>query len=120
MKPITVFATNEGNIGKPTSSGWRVDPYVTAIALPCVDALHWHVRLFNPRNGRVTIAEVLDVGPWNEHDRNYVLFGARPLAELGFGDYRKPSNPAGIDLTARTWAVLGMVDNGPIEWVRLA
>jgi hypothetical protein len=56
------------------------------------------VRLTNPANGRTTIAIVLDVGPWNEQDEDYVFGLARPAAERGVDTRGRPTNGAGIDL----------------------
>lgn len=105
---ITVKATNEGREGKKTSSGYVVDKFVSFVALPATRALHTHVRVTNPANGKYVIAEVLDVGPWNEHDDAYVFEGARPQAEAGISVSGKGTNHAGIDLGFRVWKELDM------------
>ncbi len=138
---IRVKATREGLLGKitnnsdktksitgkPTSSGYIPDPYVSFVALPSVNAVGKHVRVVNPANEKSCIAEVLDVGPWNEHDDDYV-FGVldladkkvtrkqrRPQAEsdIALGKIQK-TNHAGIDLGEKVYRLLGMPDE--VEW----
>lgn len=113
---ITVKATREGRKGKKTSSGYVIDDNVTFVALPSTRALHAHVRVTNPANGKYAIAEVLDVGPWNEHDDEYVFDGKRPQAESGVSVSMKGTNGAGIDLGRRVWEELGMTDNSNVTW----
>jgi hypothetical protein len=119
---ITVKATREGLAGQRTSSGYVIDRIVSFVALPSVKALRRFVRVTNPANGKTTLAQVLDVGPWNIGDDAYVFGGARPLAESG----RKideagqivngATNGAGIDLGEAVWAALGMTDNSSVAW----
>jgi hypothetical protein len=113
---ITVKATREGLIGQKTAAGVVIDARMPFVALPAVSALYRFVRLRNPANGRTTIAIVLDVGPWNEHDDPYVFGRARPAAERGLDTRGRPTNGAGIDLSEYTWRALDMRDNGSIEW----
>lgn len=117
---IKVFATREGLVGKKTALGWAIDSHVPFVALPSYKALDWHVRLRNPANGLVTIAWVADVGPWNTHDDEYVLNGARPQAETGTDLFGRKTNHAGIDLGERVRLKLAItVDNLDIEWERI-
>lgn len=113
---MTVLATREGLIGQMTASGYRIDTVVPFVALPSGDALHRFVRVSNPANGKSTIALVLDVGPWNIKDNGYVFAGDRPQAESGKDAIGRTTNHAGIDLGERVWKLLGMKDNGPVEW----
>lgn len=113
---IRVKATREGLIGARTASGYVIDSVVPFVALPSTSALFQFVRLRNPVTSRETMAIVLDVGPWNEHDDAYVFGGARPAAELGVDSRGRATNEAGIDLGEKVWTALGMVDNAPIEW----
>lgn len=128
---IVVKATREGLIGGKTASGYIVDAIVPFVALPSTKALRRFVRVQNPANGKSTIAFVLDVGPWNEHDHAYVLQPAtlpglhatggalpvqRPSAERGLDERGRATNHAGIDLGEAVWKVLGMTDNGPVLW----
>ena len=101
-----------------------IDNHVAFVALPSVKALHRTVALHNPVNGKVSYAQVLDVGPWNIDDDEYVFGSARPLSEQGIktnGLHRiqGPTNRAGIDLGERVWSELGMTDNSEIEWYML-
>lgn len=119
---MKVKATREGLVGQKTASGYVIDTAVSFVALPCAAALYRFVKIANPANGRVTYAQVLDVGPWNEHDTAYVLGGQRPLAESGKKVDQGgkvidgPTNGAGIDLGERVWRVLGMNDNAVVDW----
>ena len=111
---MTVKATREGLIGEKTASGFVIERVVPFVALPSVNALGKFVRL--SANGRTCIAVVLDVGPWNEHDDAYVFRGARPLAETGYDTRGRKTNGAGLDLGEKVWALLGMTDNGNVDW----
>jgi hypothetical protein len=73
-------------------------------------------------NGRKVVTGVVDVGPWNTDDPNYVLGTARPMAESQFrnGDVAQngqvPTNPAGIDLTEPIANELGISGKGSVRW----
>lgn len=113
---MTVKSTREGLLGKKTASGYVIDTVVPFVALPSAKALHSFVRITNPMNGKVAIAIVLDVGPWNVSDDAYVFGGARPAAESGQSVSGNGTNGAGIDLGERVWSELGMTDNTDVEW----
>ena len=113
---MQVKATREGLVGSKTASGYVIDKVVPFVALPAYNALFEHVVLRNPRNGKATIACVLDVGPWNEDDEAYVFRGARPAAESGHSVSGKGTNGAGIDLGEAVWLRLGMTGNDLVEW----
>lgn len=112
----TVKATREGLVGQRTASGYIVDTVVPFVALPSTLALGMFVRVINPLTDKRAIAVVLDVGPWNEHDDDYVFGDARPQAESGIDTTGRPTNHAGIDLSEKVWKKLGMVDNSNVEW----
>ena len=109
-------ATREGLVGRPTATGWTIDAVFPFVALPARSALGRWVVVRNPENGRMVCAQVRDVGPWNEHDDDYVLRGARPAAEQGGSVSGHGTNGAGIDLGEAVWAMLGLKDNGDVEW----
>ena len=111
-----VKSTREGLVGKATASGWIIDKKVPFVALPCTDALYKFVRVSNPANGRTCYAIVLDVGPWNEHDRNYVFGVERPQAESGKDSFGRLTNGSGIDLGEAVYQALGMSGNTNVEW----
>jgi len=131
---IRVFATREGLIGHQTASGYRIDNVVNFVALPHVNALGKHVRLWADNDEfalDAVIAQVLDVGPHNDLDP-YVFQQStmgqvpaltkdiRPMAEEGISrvnghDYHA-KNIAGIDLGEAVWNALGMKDNGYVWW----
>jgi len=72
-------------------------------------------------NGEV-IAEIVDLGPWNTNDPNYVLDGERPLAETQYDEGTEaqngqvPSNNAGIDLTPPIADAVGISGKGKVSW----
>jgi hypothetical protein len=113
---ITVKATREGLLGAKTASNWVISPWVPAVALPSIAALHLWLVITNPLTGKALRAVVLDVGPWNEDDDAYVFGGARPQAECGVDKRGRPTNGAGIDLTEAVWKALGYTDNGECSW----
>lgn len=112
----TVKATREGLVGNKTASGYVIDRVVPFVALPSVLALGKFVQVTNPFNGKSTMAVVLDVGPWNEHDDAYVFGEDRPRAEQGPDERGRNTNGAGIDLGERVWELLRMADNGQVSW----
>ena len=113
----TVKATREGLVGKTTASGYVVDTVVPFVALPSRRALGRFVRVKNPWNGVETLAIVLDVGPWNTHDDDYVFGDSQPQVEGHPTDESgRPDNNAGIDLGEKVWKKLQMKDNGPVSW----
>ena len=75
--------------------------------------------------GGSVVTGVVDVGPWNTDDPDYVLGTERPLAEQQYADGTEaqngqvPSNPAGIDLTAPIAEEVGVSGKGKVNW-RLA
>lgn len=113
---MRVKATREGLLGKISASGYVIDKHVPYVALPSVLALHRLVKISNPKNGHSCCAFVLDVGPWNEHDDEYVFGGARPLAEVGHDERGRTTNAAGIDLGEYVWGKLGLEDNQDVDW----
>jgi hypothetical protein len=66
--PVTVrlWATREGLVGRPTSSGHVIQPNDHFVALPSRRAVGQRVRV--SYQGRTQEAPVLDVGPWNRDD----------------------------------------------------
>ena len=113
---IAVKATREGLIGQKTATGWTISKHVPYVALPSHAALHQWIVVQNASNGKFIAAIVLDVGPWNEDDDEYVFGTARPLAETGTDTRGRATNHAGIDLGEFVWDYLEMVDNGEVSW----
>ena len=113
---IRVKATREGLLGRKTASGYVIDSVVPFVALPSTLAIGKFIRVNNPINNVIRYAIVLDVGPWNTHDDDYVFRGKRPQAETGLDNMGRPTNGAGIDLGERVWRELGMLDNSDVEW----
>lgn len=113
---MRVKATREGLVGKASASGFIIDRFVPFVALPAWRALYRAVKITNPANGKSCEALVLDVGPWNEADDDYVFNGARPAAESGKSVSGHGTNDAGIDLGEKVWSLLGMTDNSLVDW----
>lgn len=113
---MLVKATREGLVGHETSSGWIIDTVTPFVALPSHRALGRTVRVTNPANAKTCLAEVKDVGPWNEHDDLYVFEGQRPQAEMGISVSGAGTNGAGIDLGEAVWSALDMRDNSQVDW----
>jgi|SRR6266853_4135775 len=113
---MKVKATREGLVGKKTAIGWKVNVNVPFVALPSEAALRQWVIVTNPANGRSIKALVLDVGPWNVEDDEYVFGTSRPQAESGKDKLGRTTNKAGIDLGEFVWFSLGMTDNGEVDW----
>jgi len=87
---------------------WRGEPRPT------------QVEVSGPRGKVVT--GIVDVGPWNTDDPDYVLGTARPLAESQYingtvaQNGRVPSNDAGIDLTKPIADAVGISGLGKVRW----
>jgi len=122
---IKVKATREGLVGQKTASTYVIDKIVSFVALPNEKALFRFVHITNLKNSKTTIAQVLDIGPWNiddpyadPHNTNLSL---RPLAEQGIrtdglNRVKGETNGAGIDLGEAVWNQLEMEDNGEVTW----
>lgn len=112
----SIKATREGLVGNKTASGFVIDRIVPYVALPSRKALGMFIRVRNPLNDKTCLAVVLDIGPWNEHDDDYVFGGNRPKAETGLDDRGRVTNRAGIDLGEAVWRKLDMRDNTDVAW----
>jgi hypothetical protein len=72
--------------------------------------------------GKSITVPILDDGPWNTTDYDYVLGEARPRAERQFAEKlaadngRVPTNRAGIDLLPATARYLGIDGKGLVDW----
>jgi hypothetical protein len=73
------------------------------------------VRMINPLNGKSTICDICDVGPWNVDDP-YWETGARPQAESGIDHRGRTTNLAGIDLTPAAARAIGIDGKGKVDW----
>jgi hypothetical protein len=120
---ILVRATREGLSGRHTATGMVIDRDGVPTtqddffcALPSVRALRRIVRIINPATAAEVTCPVLDVGPWEEHDEDYVFGNARPAAESGTDSRGRKTNHAGIDLSDGVWKALSMTDNDDVLW----
>lgn len=73
------------------------------------------VEIVNVANGRSTIAEIVDVGPW-ETRNPYWETGERPRAESGKDSRGRTTNLAGIDLTPGAAKEIGLIGKGMVHW----
>lgn len=112
----TVKATREGLVGGTTASGWKIDSHVPFVALPSHRALGRFIRIINPATAKRALAIVMDIGPWNTHDDDYVFGESQPQAESGVDATGRTTNRAGIDLGERVWTELAMTDNADVQW----
>ena len=68
------------------------------------------------------ITEVIDLGPWNTHNPEYVLQGFRPLVETQYANQTPaqngmiPTNKAAIDLTPPIANEIGINGKGQVKW----
>jgi hypothetical protein len=111
-----VKATREGLMGKTTSTGLIIRKSSIFVALPCVLALWKCVEVINPKNMMHATCAVLDVGPWNEYDDEYVFGAAQPAALSGRDARGRKTNGSGIDLSDGLWHRLAMTDNTNVMW----
>lgn len=90
---------------------WRDRPRPTAVEIEC--------------GSRKTTCGIVDVGPWNTDDPDYVLGSERPLVEEQYQEGEKaqngrvPTNNAAIDLTLPVATVLGISvasGKGKVRW----
>lgn len=95
-------------------TGELIDEKIIGVALPARFAgPRPKVRLF--ANGKVVLADIVDVGPWNTDDP-YWQNGARPQAESGADNKGRKTNRAGIDLTPACARALSIYGKGLVDW----
>jgi hypothetical protein len=110
-----IKATREGLEGQKTSCGWKINDNVPYVALPSEAALRQLVMIHY--NNKTAVAIVMDVGPWNENDDEYVFGDARPQAESGLDSFGRSTNGAGIDLGEKIRELLDIkTDNVIVDW----
>jgi N-acetylmuramoyl-L-alanine amidase len=122
----TVF----GGKADPNDSAYApygpIDDKVLACAVPFkFVGARPQIVVRNRANGKQTIVEVLDVGPWMVDD-DYWESAARPVAEICFLEKKPlpsgpnkgvvPSNRAGLDLTPAAAKAIGLEGKGQCDW----
>ena len=71
--------------------------------------------------GEIT-TDIVDLGPWNLDDQEYVLGTARPMVETQYEEGTQaengqvPTNDAAIDLTPPIAAAVGISGKGKVSW----
>ena len=116
----TVFGM-EGDEQEGAYGGW-IDEDTVGVSFPYKwrDGPRPEIVVEGP-NGKMLVG-VVDVGPWNTDDPNYVLGHARPLAEAQYNkgheaqNGRVPTNDAGIDLTEPVAQQIGIDGLGKVRW----
>jgi N-acetylmuramoyl-L-alanine amidase len=129
----TVF----GGSGDPNYSAYG--PYDAQGRGPYLDdselyvALPWRwtgdrpkVRVFNRETGLNAIGDIMDVGPWNTDDEEYVHGDERPSAETHYAMHealptgpnagKVPTNGAGLDLSPALARAVGISGKGRCDW----
>lgn len=124
----TVF----GGASDPNNSAYPPYAYINDIVLACALPWKWpsnkprpQVEVRNRANGKTTIVEIIDLGPWMVDD-DYWFKEVRPIAEMCFKDRRPlptgpnkgkiPSNSAGLDLTPAAAKAIGLSGKGKCDW----
>jgi N-acetylmuramoyl-L-alanine amidase len=84
------------------------------------------VKVINRATGLSATGDILDVGPWNIDDDDYVLGDERPSAETHYntGEQlptgpnagRVPTNAAGLDLSPALARKVGLSGKGRCDW----
>lgn len=116
----TVFGM-QGDEQEGAYGGW-IDEDTVGVSFPYKwrDTPRPEIEVEGP-NGKMLVG-VVDVGPWNTDDPNYVLGYARPMAELQYDrgveaqNGRVPTNDAGIDLTEPVARKIGIDGLGKVRW----
>jgi N-acetylmuramoyl-L-alanine amidase len=137
LPPYTpaTFAPNHQNIicsvfggnADPNDSAYPPYDFITDQEVSCALPWKWSgerplVLVQNIANGRKTVCQIRDVGPWLIDDDKYVLGDARPVAEpkgstIPRGKNQgKTSNGAGIDLTPAAAKAIGLSGMGTVSW----
>ena len=124
IKHTNITATVFGGAGDLQASayGGRVDGNKPGVSFPYKwrGRLPPSVKVRGPRGEGVF--PVVDVGPWNTDNPEYVLNGARPAAEKQRATRSRaqngmvPTNDAGIDLTPAAAHIVGIEGKGKVSW----
>jgi hypothetical protein len=115
----TVFG-GPGDEQETAYGGW-VDSSTKGVALP----FKWKgtrpkVTVSGPRGEYTT--DIVDLGPWNTNDPNYVNGDRRPMVEkqyqmgLEAQNGQVPTNDAAIDLTVPVADAVGIDGKGKVKW----
>jgi N-acetylmuramoyl-L-alanine amidase len=113
----TVF----GGTDDPNNSAYDNHP-IGDEELGCALPYKWRdkppprILVRNADNNKEVMCEVVDVGPWNTDDEDYVLGDARPQAESGTDTSGRETNLAGIDLTPGAAKAIDLAGKGVVHW----
>jgi N-acetylmuramoyl-L-alanine amidase len=121
-----ITATVFGNAGDEQDSAYPDIDYITGTTRGVALPYKWKttprpkITVSGPR-GEVT-TDVVDLGPWNLDDVDYVLGDARPMVETQYEEGTEaengqvPSNDAAIDLTKPIADIVGISGKGKVKW----
>jgi N-acetylmuramoyl-L-alanine amidase len=121
-----ITATVFGNSGDEQDSAYPDIDYITGTTRGVALPYKWKttprpkITVSGPR-GEVT-TDVVDLGPWNLDDVDYVLGDARPMVETQYEEGTEaengqvPSNDAAIDLTKPIADTVGISGKGKVKW----
>jgi hypothetical protein len=124
VKLDNITATVFGGVGDTQPSAYPpfafIDPNKLGCALPYkYRGTRPHVKVIGP--GGSAMLEVVDLGPWNLSNPEYVIQGKRPMVEQQYKDHaraqngRVPSNDAGVDLTPAAARAVGISGKGKVS-----
>jgi N-acetylmuramoyl-L-alanine amidase len=116
----TVFG-HEGDEQEGSYGGW-IDSDTVGVSFPYKwrDSPRPSILVAGPLGEMVV--DVVDVGPWNTDDPDYVLGTSRPLSEKQYQEGTEaqngqvPTNDAGIDLTKPVADRIGISGKGKVRW----
>src|SRR5262249_4832053 len=118
-EPKRIFSNIKATVFNDAQLAYGPQPADTVgVSLPARFEKPPKLWIRNRTNGLTTIAETIDVGPWNTNDP-YWDHDARPQAESGTDKQGRRTNRAGIDLypeTARRLGVAFGISDGKVSY----
>jgi Bacterial SH3 domain/N-acetylmuramoyl-L-alanine amidase len=120
-----ITATVFGNDGDEQDSAYPDIDMITGTTKGVALPFKWKgtrpkVEVSGPRGKTTT--DIVDLGPWNTNDPNYVCGSARPLVENQYiegtvaQNGQVPTNDAAIDLTKPIADIVGISGKGKVRW----
>ena len=121
-----ITATEFGGGGDEQDSAYPDIDYITGstrgVALPFKWKTTPRPKIIVRGPGGEVTTDVVDLGPWNLDDEEYVLGTARPMVETQYEDGTRaengqvPTNDAAIDLTPPIADAVGISGKGKVSW----
>lgn len=122
---ITATIFGHGDDAQESAYGGWIDEHTVGVSFPYKWRDQEPPRIVVDGPGGAVECDVVDVGPWNTDDPDYVLGTARPLSETQYANQTKaqngmvPTNDAGIDLTLPVAEAVGVSvqqGRGKVRW----